>query len=50
MKSITMKACGNGGGMLVGGSAVPRSMIVAYGNEYDVKIVHAWGMTEMSPL
>ena len=37
-------------GMLVGGSAVPRSMIVAYDKEYDVKIIHAWGMTEMSPL
>ena len=37
-------------GMLVGGSAVPRSMIVAYAREFGVKIVHAWGMTEMSPL
>ena len=37
-------------GMLVGGSAVPRSMIVAFDKEYDVRIIHAWGMTEMSPL
>ena len=29
---------------------MPRSMIVAYDKEYDVKIIHAWGMTEMSPL
>ncbi|MCZ6473860.1 MAG: long-chain fatty acid--CoA ligase [SAR324 cluster bacterium] len=36
--------------MLVGGSAVPRSMIVAYKQEYGVQIMHAWGMTEMSPL
>ena len=36
--------------MLVGGSAVPRSMIAAYKEEYGVRIMHAWGMTEMSPL
>lgn len=37
-------------GMLVGGSAVPRTMISAFDKEYGVNIVHAWGMTEMSPL
>jgi fatty-acyl-CoA synthase len=36
--------------MIVGGAAVPRSMIVAYKREYDVTIIQGWGMTEMSPL
>ncbi len=35
---------------VVGGSAVPRSLIEAYQDTYDVEIVQAWGMTEMSPL
>ena len=35
---------------VVGGSAVPRSLIEAYQDRYDVEIVQAWGMTEMSPL
>jgi fatty-acyl-CoA synthase len=33
-----------------GGSAVPRSLIEAYQQEFDVQIVQAWGMTETSPL
>jgi fatty-acyl-CoA synthase len=36
--------------MPVGGSAAPRSMIEAYQKKYGVEILHAWGMTEMSPL
>jgi acyl-CoA synthetase (AMP-forming)/AMP-acid ligase II len=36
-------------GMLVGGSAVPRAMIVAFA-EYGVPIVQGWGMTETSPV
>ena len=36
--------------MLVGGSAVPQSMIEAFEKKYGLKIIHAWGMTEMSPL
>jgi acyl-CoA synthetase (AMP-forming)/AMP-acid ligase II len=32
-----------------GGSAVPEALFKAYG-EYGTAIVHAWGMTEMSPL
>ena len=35
---------------VVGGSACPPSMITAFREEYDVDTVHAWGMTEMSPL
>ena len=35
--------------MLVGGSAVPRSMIAAF-HQRGLTIVQAWGMTEMAPL
>ena len=34
----------------IGGSAVPRSMIERFDRDYDVKVIQAWGMTEMSPL
>lgn len=34
----------------IGGSAAPRSMIEIFENKYDVRVNHAWGMTEMSPL
>jgi acyl-CoA synthetase (AMP-forming)/AMP-acid ligase II len=36
--------------LVVGGSAMPRSLIEAYEKELDVTVLHAWGMTEMSPL
>jgi fatty-acyl-CoA synthase len=36
--------------MVVGGSSAPLAMIQAYKREFGVDIVHAWGMTEMSPL
>ena len=36
--------------VVIGGSAVPRSMIVDFKQKYDVTVCHAWGMTEMSPL
>ena len=36
--------------MIVGGSAAPRSMIENYQKKLGIKIVHAWGMTETSPL
>lgn len=36
--------------LVVGGSAMPRSLIEAYENELDVSVLHAWGMTELSPL
>ncbi len=35
---------------LVGGAAVPRSMIEAFRDKHDVEIRQGWGMTEMSPL
>ncbi len=34
----------------IGGSAVPRSMIQAFQDKYGVRVNHAWGMTETSPL
>jgi acyl-CoA synthetase (AMP-forming)/AMP-acid ligase II len=36
-------------GMLVGGSAVPRSMITAFA-KHGLTIVQGWGMTETSPV
>ena len=35
---------------LVGGAAVPRSMIEAFRDKHDVELRQGWGMTEMSPL
>jgi len=35
---------------VVGGSALPPSMIVEFRDKYDVDLIHAWGMTETSPL
>ncbi len=35
---------------VVGGSAMPRSLIMAYEKELGIPVVHAWGMTELSPL
>jgi fatty-acyl-CoA synthase len=36
--------------MLVGGSAAPRPLIEAFERDYDVRVIHGWGMTEMSPV
>jgi len=35
---------------VIGGAACPPAMIRAFENEYNVEVIHAWGMTEMSPL
>mgnify|MGYP006283044553 CR=1 FL=1 len=35
--------------VIVGGSAAPRAMIEWF-DERDVELLHAWGMTEMSPI
>jgi 3-(methylthio)propionyl---CoA ligase len=35
---------------IIGGSACPPAMIAAFRNDYGVEVLHAWGMTEMSPL
>jgi fatty-acyl-CoA synthase len=36
--------------VVIGGSACPPAMIRAFQEEYGVQVLHAWGMTEMSPL
>ncbi|MBC8130182.1 MAG: long-chain-fatty-acid--CoA ligase [Rhizobiaceae bacterium] len=36
--------------VVIGGSACPRAMIRTFQDDYDVRVIHAWGMTEMSPL
>jgi fatty-acyl-CoA synthase len=36
--------------VVIGGSACPPAMIRSFQEEYGVEVLHAWGMTEMSPL
>jgi len=36
--------------VVIGGSACPRAMTQAFQDKYGVEVIHAWGMTEMSPL
>jgi len=35
---------------VIGGSACPPAMIDAFRDDYGVDVLHAWGMTELSPL
>jgi 3-(methylthio)propionyl---CoA ligase len=35
---------------VIGGSACPPAMIRTFKENYDVDVLHAWGMTEMSPV
>jgi fatty-acyl-CoA synthase len=35
---------------VIGGTAIPQSMLQAFQDDYGVEVRHAWGMTEMSPL
>ena len=35
---------------VIAGSACPPAMIHAFQEDYGVEVLHAWGMTEMSPL
>ncbi|HEY0418056.1 MAG TPA: AMP-binding protein, partial [Acetobacteraceae bacterium] len=35
---------------VIGGSACPRVLFDAFGKEYGIRVDHAWGMTELSPL
>jgi fatty-acyl-CoA synthase len=37
-------------GVVIGGSAAPPAMIRTFQEDYGVQVLHAWGMTEMSPL
>jgi fatty-acyl-CoA synthase len=34
----------------IGGSAAPRSLIEVFDKKFDATMMHAWGMTEMSPI
>jgi fatty-acyl-CoA synthase len=36
--------------VVIGGSACPRAITKAFQDDYGVDVIHAWGMTEMSPL
>ncbi len=36
--------------VVIGGSACPPAMIKSFQEDYGVQVLHAWGMTEMSPL
>ena len=44
LKFSTMKST------VIGGSACPPAMIKTFQDDYGVQVLHAWGMTEMSPL
>ncbi len=35
---------------IIGGSACPPAMIKSFRDDFGVTVLHAWGMTEMSPL
>ncbi|MBX3421887.1 MAG: long-chain-fatty-acid--CoA ligase [Pirellulaceae bacterium] len=34
----------------IGGAAVPEMILRAFEDDYGVEVIHAWGMTEMSPI
>ncbi len=36
--------------VVIGGSSCPRAVIEAFQDNYGVRVFHAWGMTETSPL
>ncbi|HYE01099.1 MAG TPA: 3-(methylthio)propionyl-CoA ligase [Alphaproteobacteria bacterium] len=36
--------------VVIGGAAAPAAMIEAFEREHGVDVLHAWGMTELSPL
>lgn len=36
--------------VVIGGSAVPENILRKFKENYDVDVIHAWGMTETSPL
>ena len=42
LSSLRMVPCG--------GSAVPHALMEAFETEFGVRVVHAWGMTEISPV
>jgi fatty-acyl-CoA synthase len=36
--------------VIIGGAACPPSLMEAFQERHDITVIHAWGMTEMSPL
>jgi fatty-acyl-CoA synthase len=36
--------------VVIGGAACPPMMIDRFENDFDVEVIHGWGMTEMSPV
>jgi fatty-acyl-CoA synthase len=36
--------------VVIGGSALPEAILRAFEEQYGVEVVHAWGMTETSPI
>jgi fatty-acyl-CoA synthase len=36
--------------VVIGGSACPRAIAQKFQDKYGVEVIHAWGMTEMSPI
>jgi fatty-acyl-CoA synthase len=36
--------------VIIGGSAVPEAILRAFEQDFGVEVIHAWGMTEMSPM
>ncbi|HEY3916260.1 MAG TPA: 3-(methylthio)propionyl-CoA ligase [Stellaceae bacterium] len=36
--------------LVIGGSACPPAMIERFEGDYGIEVLHAWGMTEMSPV
>ena len=36
--------------VVIGGSACPPAIMDAYWDRYGIRVIHAWGMTEISPL
>jgi len=36
--------------VVIGGSAVPEAILRAFHDDYGIDVIHAWGMTETSPL
>lgn len=36
--------------MVVGGAAMPRTLIEGFEKDFNISILHAWGMTETSPI
>jgi fatty-acyl-CoA synthase len=34
----------------IGGSAIPETVLRAFEEDYGVEVIHAWGMTEMTPI